>query len=185
VAVGDVNSDGRLDLVVANNGSNTVTVLLGKSGGGFRRLDRCTGGIGPTSGVLADFNRDGRLDLVVANYSSNTIAMMTNGFAIVSVEPSQAPRQHFTLSAPWPNPAHARIRFSFVLPEVATVCLDVFDVGGRCVARLARDRELTAGAHSLEWDGRLSGTNAPNGVYFARLRTGSHSAIERFVLLSR
>src|SRR5207244_1520872 len=36
VAVGDFNGDGKLDLVVSNIKSNTVSVLLGKGDGTFR-----------------------------------------------------------------------------------------------------------------------------------------------------
>ena len=36
VAVADVNGDGKLDLVVANRTSNTVSVLLGNGDGTFQ-----------------------------------------------------------------------------------------------------------------------------------------------------
>jgi hypothetical protein len=35
VAVGDFNGDGKLDLAVANGGSNTVSILLGTGTGSF------------------------------------------------------------------------------------------------------------------------------------------------------
>ena len=35
VALGDVNGDGRLDVVTANNGTENVGVLLGQTGGSF------------------------------------------------------------------------------------------------------------------------------------------------------
>ncbi len=35
VAVGDLNGDGIEDLVIANEGANTLTVLLGNGSGGF------------------------------------------------------------------------------------------------------------------------------------------------------
>src|SRR5438093_1621109 len=35
VAVGDFNADGRLDLAVANDGSSSVTILLGQGNGQF------------------------------------------------------------------------------------------------------------------------------------------------------
>ena len=36
VALGDVNGDGKPDLVVANSGSDTVSVLLGNGNGTFQ-----------------------------------------------------------------------------------------------------------------------------------------------------
>src|SRR5712692_8152366 len=45
VAIADLNRDGRPDIVVANYGSNTVSVLLGIGGGAFApRTDFGTGG---------------------------------------------------------------------------------------------------------------------------------------------
>jgi hypothetical protein len=74
IAVGDFNRDGRLDLVVANNGINvaggwlpgTVSVLLGNGDGTFQtHVDYATGA-GPISVAVGDFNGDNNLDLAVA-----------------------------------------------------------------------------------------------------------------------
>src|SRR5215471_9093778 len=62
-AVGDFNGDGKLDLVVANQGSNTVSVLLGKGDGTFQAAVNYADGTGPNSVTVGDFNRDGNLDL--------------------------------------------------------------------------------------------------------------------------
>ena len=44
-ALGDLNGDGRLDLVMPNNCSGTVSVLLGTAGGGFgAKTDFASGG---------------------------------------------------------------------------------------------------------------------------------------------
>jgi hypothetical protein len=75
------------------------------------------------------------------------------------------------------NPALA---LSLALP--GDVRVDVFDLQGRRVARLA-DRRLSAGTHVLPWDGRdARGARAPGGLYFARAVTpaGVHGA--RFLL---
>jgi hypothetical protein len=79
VAVGDVNSDGRLDLVTANYAGNTVSVLLGLAGGGFGPRTLYTVGTGSLAVALGDVNGDGRLDIVTANlgsYDGNTVSVL-------------------------------------------------------------------------------------------------------------
>ena len=77
LAVGDLNGDGKLDLVVTNlcqssncsRGNNgSVSVLLGKGDGTFQPAQAyATGGFGSSSVAIGDFNGDGNLDVVVAN----------------------------------------------------------------------------------------------------------------------
>ncbi len=67
------------DLVIANSGSNTVSVLLG-SGNFDGTFTEATGspfavGIKPTGVVIADFNGDGLLDFAVINQGDNTISV--------------------------------------------------------------------------------------------------------------
>ena len=80
VAIGDLNGDGRLDLVTANIGGDplgtptpagTVSVLLGNGGGTFSAATPYpTGSVIPSSVAIGDLNGDGRLDLAVTNYGS-------------------------------------------------------------------------------------------------------------------
>ncbi|MBS1841222.1 MAG: VCBS repeat-containing protein [Acidobacteria bacterium] len=64
------------DLVIANQNSNTVTVLLGNGDGTFAEAPGSPFAVGaqPRSVVVADFNGDGRLDFAVADSGDNTIA---------------------------------------------------------------------------------------------------------------
>jgi hypothetical protein len=71
VAVGDLNGDGRLDLVVTS-GSGTL-VFLGNGNGTFK-----TSGVyyaGQDAVLLADLNHDGKLDLATTNQNVGTISI--------------------------------------------------------------------------------------------------------------
>src|SRR2546426_1098685 len=78
VALGDMNGDGKLDLLTANSGSNNVTVLLGNGDGTFTAApgSPVSVGGGPYSVVLGDVNGDGKLDLLLANGSSNNLTVL-------------------------------------------------------------------------------------------------------------
>ena len=76
VAMGDLNGDGRPDLVTANRNSNTVSVLLGNGDGTFgAKLDYGTG-VQPASVAIGDVNGDRKPDLVTANGVSNTVSVL-------------------------------------------------------------------------------------------------------------
>jgi subtilisin family serine protease len=72
VAVGDVNGDGKPDLVVANLSSGTVSVLLGNGDGTFQAPRVYAAGIDPSGVALADLRGTGRPDIIVSNYFNNT-----------------------------------------------------------------------------------------------------------------
>jgi hypothetical protein len=71
VIAADVNGDGLIDLVTANNGGNTLTILTNTGKGifvlGTNVIVGATGASGPACVAAADLNGDGRLDLVCVN----------------------------------------------------------------------------------------------------------------------
>ena len=77
----------------------------------------------------------------------------------------------------YPNPANANVVFRFDLPEASYAALEIFDVAGRRVARIAAPAQR-AGAHELKWDGRtIAGETSPSGVYFARVEARGISGV--------
>src|SRR5262245_22214584 len=68
VAVGDLNGDGKADVVVANSASSNVSVLLGNGDGTFATAANYDAG-GGTFVAIGDVGGDGVLDLAVAGAS--------------------------------------------------------------------------------------------------------------------
>jgi hypothetical protein len=75
VAVGDVNGDGKPDVIAANTGSSQVAVLLGNGDGSFQAPRYLNVGRNPLGMTIADLNGDGKPDLVVANYFSDSLSV--------------------------------------------------------------------------------------------------------------
>jgi len=74
---GDLDGDGNLDLVTANELEDSVTVLLGNGDGTFRRAAaNFPTGEYPTGGAIADFNLDGVPDVATANYHGNSVSIL-------------------------------------------------------------------------------------------------------------
>ena len=83
-AAADVNGDGKLDLVVAyqgTNGSNQVAALVGKGDGTFQMATPATTLTGAATIVITDLNGDGKPDLVLGDCCGLTEAsfMIGNG----------------------------------------------------------------------------------------------------------
>ena len=65
VALADVNGDGIPDMIVANSGGSSVSVLLGNGNGTFQAQKTFATGGRPAAVAVADVNGDGKADLIV------------------------------------------------------------------------------------------------------------------------
>jgi hypothetical protein len=94
-AVGDFNGDGKTDIAVANgdippnclsfgnfcppSGLGSVSVLIGKGDGTFKRAVNYDLEYWPNAVAVGDFNRDGKLDLAVVNQCGTDSQCSSNG----------------------------------------------------------------------------------------------------------
>jgi VCBS repeat-containing protein len=76
VTSADVNGDGKADLMVANSGNSTVSVLLGMGDGTFTAKADYATGSNPFSVTSADVNGDGKADLIAANNNGNSVSVL-------------------------------------------------------------------------------------------------------------
>ena len=76
VVSADFNRDGVADIAVANTGSGTVSILLGRGDGTFSGANNIGVNASPTEVVSVDLNGDGDPDLAVATATSVTILYM-------------------------------------------------------------------------------------------------------------
>jgi uncharacterized repeat protein (TIGR01451 family) len=76
VAVGDFNGDNHPDLVVANQLSGNVSVLLGNGNGTFQTAVHHGAGVGPVAVAVADLDGDNAADLIVANSQTDNVSVL-------------------------------------------------------------------------------------------------------------
>jgi len=75
LAAGDLNNDGRLDVVTSLIKSDKAAIELGRGDGAFQDATPLATGTAPVSVQTGDFNGDGRLDLATANYLSGDVTV--------------------------------------------------------------------------------------------------------------
>jgi hypothetical protein len=82
-----------------------------------------------------------------------------------------------------PNPSSSSATIRFALPQARHVRLEVFDVQGRRVRKLA-EGSFAAGYHAVDWNRQDDGGNLVKaGVYLYRIEAGSFRDQKKMVLL--
>ena len=78
LAVADVNSDHKPDLLVVNESEGSIGVLLNKGNGTFKAaVPYLAGGLNNAVAIaVRDVNGDGKPDLAVANYNSDSVSIL-------------------------------------------------------------------------------------------------------------
>ena len=115
---------------------------------------------------------------VVPEPGTVSITIANDDAGAIGVDPSIPHTLSFAIDGA--NPSRDGAHFRLGLPSRANVDLSIYDVSGRCVARLAAG-EREPGFHRLTWNG----TRESAGVYFARLSANGAQITRRIVLLGR
>jgi hypothetical protein len=88
VAIGDIDGDGKLDLAIANNGSNSLSIFRNTSTNGtFSFADKVdlTTGSNPQAVAIGDLDSDGKPDLAVANFNSASVSVFQNSGTVGTI----------------------------------------------------------------------------------------------------
>lgn len=86
----------------------------------------------------------------------------------------------FTLFQNYPNPFNPMTKIKFDIPSSSAssiVSLKIYNILGEEIEELVNE-ELKAGTYEVTWNG----TNHSSGIYFYKLRAGSHSETKKLVL---
>jgi hypothetical protein len=93
VAVGDLDGDGKLDIVVANIGSTNLSVFRNITEGdtiSFASQFQINSDAAPYGVTIVDLNRDGKPEVISSNYGGGTVSIFRNTSTVGSI--SFAPR---------------------------------------------------------------------------------------------
>ncbi len=83
----------------------------------------------------------------------------------------------------YPNPSSGTVRLRFAMGAPGAVRMEVFDIGGRLIRRIAAG-EYPAGGHDFAWDGTDEhGRRIAAGAYEVRVRLDGQDLRRRLVLL--
>lgn len=203
IAMKDLTSDGRDELVIVSSGDYTIAtsvdetvILYGSaspqqttfiaSDSNLTRIRGPAHGVALGRGIVArDFSGDGFADLALgAPYFQNNKGRTYVFFGCdIPSDTSGGTRRELAIRQNYPNPFNPRTTIEYSVPVRSHVRMVVYDVQGRRVATLV-DRELDRGSYVADWAARDdAGREIASGVYFCRLSSRGEHVTSKLVLL--
>ncbi len=118
-----------------------------------------------------------------AGLADSTSAVWNFTITDVEKDPYGIPTE-FALGQNYPNPFNPTTTIRFDLPKEAPVTMEVYNVLGVRVRTLLAGETISAGRHTMMWDGRDdNGNAAPSGVYLYRVSASDFHASKKMTLL--
>ena len=123
-----------------------------------------------------DYEGSARIDeITLLAYDSVTVGIGDDGTTTLPTG--------ITLSQNYPNPFNAGTSMEVTLERPTAISIRLYNSLGHPVVTL-QSGMMPAGQHTLSWDGKdASGLEAPSGVYWCRLSTGTHQITRKMLLL--
>src|ERR1039458_8958743 len=100
VVAGDFNNDGKLDLAVANENDNTISILLGNGNGTFQPQTLVTlpgNAVAPVGLAVADFDLSGALGFAVVNQTDSNCPNSGSDGSVYTYKNSGSPSFTFSV----------------------------------------------------------------------------------------
>ena len=168
LAVADVNGDTKLDLITANNGSNSAGVLLGNGNGTFqpvvvvRASNFATGAtISPNAVAVGDLTGDGKPDLALTDDGFNVVSVVPNNSTYLA---TQSPLLAGAAIFMAPNPAAEATTLHLTLPVgITQVNAEILTMVGQTVGHVAIPVKQRTLQHTL------TTASLPAGLYLVVL----------------
>ena len=123
-------------------------------------------------------------DLFLSQHTIDAKSTISIGEAVTQmiVSPMQGENTElpdtYVLDQNYPNPFNPSTMIRFALPEASVVQLDVFNITGQFVGRLANG-SMGAGWHSVEFDA----STLSSGIYLYRLTAGEQTITRKMMLV--
>ena len=177
--INDIDNDGQMELIVANDGYVEPRGFMvynletfdweGKSS--FLEFNAYW-----PSWLIDDINDDGMKDIIVASDRIYIYRVKSNNTSVdVPYTKSIA---SFDLSQNYPNPFNSVTTITFSLKEDSNIQLNVYNTIGQKVATIVNEFR-SAGLYKVKFDG----SNLPSGIYIYKILTKSFSESRKMILL--
>jgi flagellar hook assembly protein FlgD len=89
----------------------------------------------------------------------------------------------FKLHDAYPNPFNPTTRISYDLPDDANVSITIYDLMGRKIRTLVKEK-ISAGYHASIWNARNDmGSSVAAGVYIYTITANDYRDVKRMILL--
>ena len=89
----------------------------------------------------------------------------------------------YNLAQNYPNPFNPSTTIVYQVPKVSRVNLSIYDLLGRRVINLEKDKLREAGYYTIRWDGTNHwGAQVASGLYFLTMQAGNYHKVIKMIL---